>query len=69
VSHQDSSEGDRPAPQRNHGLWSTVQAAVTDGWSTTFRLLLIMTGLATLLIAVAALGAGTPITTLLQTFH
>jgi hypothetical protein len=66
VSQPDSPEEEGPAPQQGHGMWSTVQAAITGGWATTFRLLLVMAGLATLLISVKALGAGTPITSLLQ---
>jgi hypothetical protein len=65
VSRRDSPEVNGPAPQRRQGMWSTVQAAITGGWGTTFRLLLILGGLATLVI-LAGHGAGTPILALLR---
>jgi hypothetical protein len=65
VSRHDSPEGDGPAPQRRHDLWSTVQAAITGGWAMTFRLLLIL-GILSIPAIIAGLGAGTPIAALLQ---
>jgi hypothetical protein len=65
VSRHDSPEGDGSAPQKRHSLWSTVQAAITGGWATTLRLLMIMAGFAAL-ITLLGHGAGTPVTALLQ---
>lgn len=42
MSRRDLPEVNGPALQRRHGMWSTVQAAITGGWGTTFRLLLIL---------------------------
>ena len=65
MSRRDLPEVNGPASQRRHGMWSTVQAAITDGWGTTFRLLLILGGLATLAI-LAGHGASIPILALLR---
>lgn len=65
MSQRDLPEVNGLAPLRCHGMWSTVQAAITGGWGTTFRLLLILGGLATLMV-LAGHGVGTPILALFR---
>lgn len=65
MSRRDLPEVNGPALQRRHGMWSTVQAAITGGWGTTFRLLLILGCLATLVI-LAGHGAGISILALFR---
>ena len=65
VSRRDLAKASGPIPQPRNGMWSTVQAAVNGGWGTTFRLLLILGGLATLAIH-AGHGASIPILALLR---
>lgn len=51
---QCGSDENRPA---QHGLWSTVQAAVTGGWGSTFRLVLILAVIAAGIAALSLVGA------------
>lgn len=48
-------------------MWSTVQAAITGGWSMTIRLVVILTVLA-VVIAVLGPWVGAPISAVLQSF-
>ncbi|MGI5151361.1 hypothetical protein ACQEVC_34195 [Plantactinospora sp. CA-294935] len=67
MCEHDVPDGNRPAPQADHSMWSTVQAAITGGWSTTIRFIAIVTVAAA---SVALLGAwaGTPISAVMGLF-
>ena len=58
MSHDDSSEERRPA-RAEPTFWSTVQAAIADGWGATLRLSVI----------VAGIGAPTSISALIAFFN
>jgi hypothetical protein len=68
MCEHDAPEGGRPAPTDTHGMWPTVQAAITGGWSTTIRFIAIVTVAA---VSFAVLGAwvGTPLTALVKLFQ
>jgi hypothetical protein len=48
-------------------MWSTVQAAITGGWPTTIRLIVILTVIA-VVITVLGPWVGAPISAVLQSF-
>jgi len=68
MCQHDAPEEGRPAPTGTHGMWPTVQAAITGGWSTTIRFIAIMTVVA---VSFALLGArvGAPITAVMRLFQ
>jgi hypothetical protein len=56
------------APGKDHGIWSTVQTAITGGWGVTARLVAIMTVAAVLIgaLSVTLDWAGIPVSAFLQ---
>ena len=65
MCENEAPDEERPAPQADHSMWSTVQAAITGGWSTTIRLITIVT-VATASVAVLGSWVGAPISAVLR---